>query len=146
MALSLWCAPEPPGTLTVCCAVDDPEARRTRCCDVSEQTGNLLETVKLGPHIQTSVKLYVCVMLDGSVIPWSLQFVMGATATPHRNKERSQSLVDLMQDPLTLEAAAPAVQTSHQDAVRADQRRVPAKREAVRHSLATGGAVTVRGN
>lgn len=58
------------------------------------------------------------------------------------NINSSQSLVDLVQDPLTLEAAASAVQTSHDDAVRADQHRVPAKGEAVAHSLATGGAVT----
>jgi len=30
--------------------------------------------------------LEVCVMLDGSMIPWSLQFVMGATAMPHRKQ------------------------------------------------------------
>lgn len=47
-----------------------------------------------------------------------------------------------MQDPLTLEAAATAVQTSYDDAVRADQHRVPAEGETVTHSLTTGGAVT----
>lgn len=46
-----------------------------------------------------------------------------------------------MQDPLTLEAAASAVQTGYDDAVRADQHRVPAEGETVTHSLATGGAV-----
>jgi len=61
------------------------------------------------------------------------------------NVHSSQSLVELVQDPLTLEAAAPAVQTGHQDVVRADQHRVPAEREAVRHSLTTGGAVTEQG-
>ena len=54
-----------------------------------------------------------------------------------------QPLVDLVQDPLTLEAAAPAVQTGHDDAVWADQHRVPAQREALAHRLATGGAVSV---
>lgn len=49
--------------------------------------------------------------------------------------------MDLVQDPLTLEAAAPAVQTSDDDAVRADQHRVPAEGETVAHSLTTGGAV-----
>lgn len=58
------------------------------------------------------------------------------------NINRSQSLVHLVQDPLTLEAAAPTVQASHDDAVWADQHRVPAQREAVAHSLATGGTVT----
>lgn len=47
-----------------------------------------------------------------------------------------------MQDPLTLEAAASAVQTSYDDAVRADQHRLPAEGETVAHSLTTGGAVT----
>lgn len=47
-----------------------------------------------------------------------------------------------MQDPLTLEAAASAIQTGYDDAVRADQHRVPAEGETVTHSLATGGAVT----
>lgn len=46
-----------------------------------------------------------------------------------------------MQDPLTLEAAASAVQTSYDDAVRADQHRVPAEGKTVTHSLTTGGAV-----
>lgn len=31
-------------TLTVCCAVDYEKVHCTRCCDVTEQTGNLLET------------------------------------------------------------------------------------------------------
>lgn len=57
------------------------------------------------------------------------------------NVHSPQSLVDLVQDPLTLEAAASAVQTGHDDAVRADQHRVPAEGEAVAHSLTTGGAV-----
>ena len=56
--------------------------------------------------------------------------------------DSSQPLVNLVQDPLTLEAAAPAVQTSRDDAVRADQRRVPAEGEPVTHSLTTRGAVT----
>lgn len=53
--------------------------------------------------------------------------------------------MNLMQDPLALEAAAPAVQTGHDDAGRADQHRVPADREAVTHCLATWGAVAVKG-
>lgn len=57
------------------------------------------------------------------------------------NIDGSQSLVDLVQDPLALEAAASAVQTSYDDAVRADQHRVPAEGETVAHSLTTGGAV-----
>lgn len=61
------------------------------------------------------------------------------------NIHSSQSVVNLVQDPLTLGAAAPAVQTSYDDAVRADQHRVPAEREAVAHSLTTGGAVAERG-
>ena len=31
-------------SLTVCCAVDYKKVHITRCCDVTEQTGNLLET------------------------------------------------------------------------------------------------------
>ncbi len=50
--------------------------------------------------------------------------------------------MDLVQDPLTLEAAASAVQTSHDDAVWADEHGVPAEGETVTHSLTTGGAVT----
>lgn len=46
-----------------------------------------------------------------------------------------------MQDPLTLESAASAVQASYDDAVRADQHRVPAEGEKVTHSLTTGGVV-----
>lgn len=57
------------------------------------------------------------------------------------NVHSSQSLVDLVQDPLTLEAAASAVQTGDDDAVRADQHRVPAEGELVTHRLTTGGAV-----
>lgn len=57
------------------------------------------------------------------------------------NVDGPQSLVDLMQDPLALEAAASAVQTSYDDAIRADQHRVPAEGETVTHSLTTGGAV-----
>lgn len=57
------------------------------------------------------------------------------------NVDGPQSLVDLMQDPLALEAAASAVQTSNDDAIRADQHRVPAEVETVTHSLTTGGAV-----
>ena len=55
-----------------------------------------------------------------------------------------QALVDLMQDPLAQEAAAPAVQASHDHAVRADQHRVPVQLVALTHRLATGGAVTGR--
>lgn len=53
-----------------------------------------------------------------------------------------QSVVDLVQDPLTLEAAAPAVQSSHDDVVRTDQHGVPAQGETVSHCLTTGGTVT----
>lgn len=52
--------------------------------------------------------------------------------------------MDLVQDSLTLEAATSAVQASYDDAVRADQHRIPAEGEAVIHSLATGGAVPER--
>lgn len=57
----------------------------------------------------------------------------------------SQSLVDLMEDPLALEAAASAVQTGHDDAVGAHQHRVPTEVETVAHRLSTGGAVTAQG-
>lgn len=48
-----------------------------------------------------------------------------------------------MQDPLTLEAAASAIQAGHDDAVRADQHRVPPEGEAITHSLTTEGTVAV---
>lgn len=42
--------------LTICCAMHNKEVQRTKCCDVSEQTGNLTETVnsKIALHIQTA--------------------------------------------------------------------------------------------
>lgn len=55
-----------------------------------------------------------------------------------------QSLVHLVEDPLTLVAAASSVQTSYDDAVGAHQHRVPTEGELVAHRLATRGAVTVQ--
>lgn len=59
------------------------------------------------------------------------------------NINRSQSLVDRMQDLLALESAASTIQAGHNDTVQTDQHRVPAEGEAVTHSLTTRGAVTV---
>lgn len=59
------------------------------------------------------------------------------------NINSSQSLVNLMQDPLTLKAAASAIQAGHDNTVQTDQHRVPPEGEAITHSLTTKDTVTV---
>lgn len=122
MKMSIW----------MCCLLG---ASQGRCCLGHHQPGTDLGPTGTEVLISTKSCLGVQKRNNAEILLQSCELVL--------NINRSQSLVDRVQDLLALESAASSIQARHNDTVQTDQHRVPAEGEAVIHCLTTRGAVTV---